>query len=89
MGDMKDAGDAPFRGEVQLDSKVTLPAMCPLTCFAPNATCLFLGVAQLQRAWGNLGDLFIVGCSSVGTAAVVYQADLFASFAFFGGSSSV
>ena len=22
MGDMKDAGDAPFRGEVQLDSKV-------------------------------------------------------------------
>ena len=24
MGDMKDAGDAPFRGEVQLDSKVGL-----------------------------------------------------------------
>lgn len=25
MGDMKDAGDAPFRGEVQLDSKVIPP----------------------------------------------------------------
>jgi len=26
MGDMKEAGDAPFRGEVELDSKVSLVA---------------------------------------------------------------
>lgn len=27
MGDMNDAGDAPFRGEVQLDSKARAPSM--------------------------------------------------------------
>lgn len=29
MGDINDAGDAPFRGEVQLDSKVCLSASPP------------------------------------------------------------
>ena len=40
MGDMKEAGDAPFRGEVQLDSKVLpLDTLCgalhPLLCCVP------------------------------------------------------
>ena len=36
MGDMKEAGDAPFRGEVELDSKVGLPCRHPQFLLIPH-----------------------------------------------------
>ncbi len=43
MGDMKEAGDAPFRGEVQLDSKVCLEALfvffSPQIWYVVHAAC--------------------------------------------------